>query len=53
MEFLPVYRPDAAERYDAALFACNVREVMAKALRVETTDASFEDGRIVKEGEER
>ena len=50
VEFLPVYRPDAAEQRDAALFASNVRDVMAAALGAEKTDASFEDGRIVKEG---
>ena len=50
VEFLPVYRPDAAERRDPALFAAKVRDVMAASLGADTTDASFEDARIVWAG---
>ena len=50
VEFLPVYHPNVAERQDAALFASNVRNVMAKALEAEVSNASFEDAIIVKEG---
>ncbi|XP_068141291.1 lysophosphatidylcholine acyltransferase [Drosophila tropicalis] len=43
IEYLPVYTPSAAEKADANLYAQNVREVMAKALGVPTSDYSFED----------
>jgi len=36
VDFLPVYRPNAAERADAHLFAANVRQVMADHLKVTT-----------------
>lgn len=35
---LPVYRPSAAERADAALYAGNVRRLMAERLRVPLVD---------------
>ncbi|EDW65238.2 lysophosphatidylcholine acyltransferase [Drosophila virilis] len=43
IEYLPVYTPSPAEVADANLYANNVREVMAKALGVPTSDYSFED----------
>ncbi|XP_034490391.1 lysophosphatidylcholine acyltransferase [Drosophila innubila] len=43
VEYLPVYTPSPAEVADANLYAHNVREVMAKALNVPTSDYSFED----------
>uniref|UniRef100_A0A3Q0S5L3 Lysophosphatidylcholine acyltransferase 1 n=1 Tax=Amphilophus citrinellus TaxID=61819 RepID=A0A3Q0S5L3_AMPCI len=41
--FLPVYTPSEEEKNNPALFAINVRRVMAKALGVPITDYSFED----------
>ncbi|KAJ3597857.1 hypothetical protein NHX12_001373 [Muraenolepis orangiensis] len=43
IEYLPIYTPSEEERKNPALFANNVRRIMAKALRVPTTDYSFED----------
>ncbi|XP_017012964.1 lysophosphatidylcholine acyltransferase [Drosophila takahashii] len=43
IEYLPVYTPSEDEVADANLYANNVREVMAKALGVPTSDYSFED----------
>ncbi|KAF5898110.1 lysophosphatidylcholine acyltransferase 1, partial [Clarias magur] len=43
IEFLPVYTPSEEEKKDPALFANNVRHIMAKALQVPTVDYSFED----------
>ncbi|KAI8034239.1 hypothetical protein M5D96_012998 [Drosophila gunungcola] len=43
IEYLPVYTPSVDEIADANLYANNVREVMAKALGVPTSDYSFED----------
>ncbi|KAH8287633.1 hypothetical protein KR054_010895 [Drosophila jambulina] len=43
IEYLPVYTPSPDEVADANLYANNVREVMAKALGVPTSDYSFED----------
>ncbi|KAM8721481.1 hypothetical protein ACLKA7_007370 [Drosophila subpalustris] len=43
VEYLPVYTPSPAEVADANLYASNVRQVMAKALGVPTSDYSFED----------
>ncbi|XP_030605764.1 lysophosphatidylcholine acyltransferase 1 [Archocentrus centrarchus] len=43
IEFLPVYTPSEEEKNNPALFAINVRRVMAKALGVPITDYSFED----------
>ncbi|KAM8869882.1 lysophosphatidylcholine acyltransferase 1 isoform 1-T1 [Spinachia spinachia] len=43
IEFLPIYTPSEEEKNNPALFANNVRRVMAKALGVPITDYSFED----------
>uniref|UniRef100_A0AAZ3R418 EF-hand domain-containing protein n=3 Tax=Oncorhynchus TaxID=8016 RepID=A0AAZ3R418_ONCTS len=41
--FLPVYTPSEEEKNNPALFAHNVRHLMAKALDIPITDYSFED----------
>ena len=43
IEYLPVYYPDEAEKKDPNLYASNVRQLMASALRVPTTDLTFEE----------
>ncbi|XP_045855572.1 lysophosphatidylcholine acyltransferase 1 isoform X2 [Meles meles] len=43
IEFLPVYSPSEEEKKDPALFASNVRRVMAEALGISVTDYTFED----------
>ncbi|MCI4395399.1 hypothetical protein PGIGA_G00179920 [Pangasianodon gigas] len=43
IEYLPIYTPSEEEKRDPALFASNVRRIMAKALQVPTVDYSFED----------
>ncbi|XP_075158908.1 lysophosphatidylcholine acyltransferase [Haematobia irritans] len=43
IEFLPVYNPSEEEKANPNLYAKNVREVMAKALGVPTSEYSFED----------
>ncbi|XP_062321189.1 lysophosphatidylcholine acyltransferase 1 [Osmerus eperlanus] len=43
IEFLPIYTPSEEEKRNPALFANNVRRLMAKALAVPITDYSFED----------
>ncbi|KAL6063825.1 Lysophosphatidylcholine acyltransferase 2 [Balamuthia mandrillaris] len=43
VEYLPVYRPSAEEKKHPQLFAHNVREAMAKALNIPTTEHSYED----------
>ncbi|XP_061386793.1 lysophosphatidylcholine acyltransferase-like [Musca vetustissima] len=43
IEFLPVYHPSEEEKANPNLYAKNVREVMAKALGVPTSEYSFED----------
>ncbi|XP_028673823.1 lysophosphatidylcholine acyltransferase 1-like [Erpetoichthys calabaricus] len=43
IEFLPVYTPSEEEKKNPAIFANNVRRIMAKALDVPVTDYSFED----------
>ncbi|XP_052473570.1 lysophosphatidylcholine acyltransferase 1 [Carassius gibelio] len=43
IEYLPVYSPSEEEKKNPALFAHNVRRLMAKALQVPVTDYSFED----------
>ncbi|XP_004625327.1 lysophosphatidylcholine acyltransferase 1 isoform X1 [Octodon degus] len=43
IEFLPVYSPSEEERRNPALYASNVRRVMAEALGVSVTDYTFED----------
>ncbi|MFT7811738.1 lysophosphatidylcholine acyltransferase 1-like isoform X1 [Arapaima gigas] len=41
--FLPIYTPSEEEKNNPALYANNVRSIMAKALGVPVTDYSFED----------
>ncbi|XP_062302190.1 lysophosphatidylcholine acyltransferase 1 [Osmerus eperlanus] len=43
LEYLPVYTPSEEERKDPALFANNVRLIMAKALQLPLTELSFDD----------
>uniref|UniRef100_A0A5F8AF02 Lysophosphatidylcholine acyltransferase 1 n=2 Tax=Macaca mulatta TaxID=9544 RepID=A0A5F8AF02_MACMU len=43
IEFLPVYSPSEEEKRSPALYASNVRRVMAEALGVSVTDYTFED----------
>uniref|UniRef100_A0A8C6R8A1 Lysophosphatidylcholine acyltransferase 1 n=1 Tax=Nannospalax galili TaxID=1026970 RepID=A0A8C6R8A1_NANGA len=43
IEFLPVYSPSEEEKRNPALYASNVRHVMARALGVSVTDYTFED----------
>ncbi|KAM6224863.1 lysophosphatidylcholine acyltransferase 1 [Rhynchocyon petersi] len=43
IEFLPVYHPSEEEKQNPALYASNVRRVMAEALGVSVTDYTFED----------
>ncbi|KAM4687973.1 lysophosphatidylcholine acyltransferase 1 [Discoglossus pictus] len=43
IEFLPIYTPSEEEKKNPALYANNVRRVMAKALGVSVTDYTFED----------
>ena len=43
LEFLPVYQPSQEEISDPQLFAGNVRQVMANALQVPTSELTFED----------
>uniref|UniRef100_A0A3B3VV12 Lysophosphatidylcholine acyltransferase 1 n=1 Tax=Poecilia latipinna TaxID=48699 RepID=A0A3B3VV12_9TELE len=47
IEYLPIYRPSAKERENPALFASNVRKLMAEALEVPLTDLSFDDRDII------
>ena len=43
LEFLPVYHPSPEEIADPKLYASNVRDVMAGALGVPTSDVTFEE----------
>ncbi|KAM5169365.1 lysophosphatidylcholine acyltransferase 1 [Callospermophilus lateralis] len=43
IEFLPVYNPSEEEKRNPALYASNVRRVMAEALGISVTDYTFED----------
>ena len=43
VEILPAYYPSEREQNDPQLYANNVREVMAKALGISTTNHAFED----------
>ena len=45
IEFLPVYHPSTEECADPKLYARNVRQVMASALGVPTSDATFEEAK--------
>ncbi|KAL3313480.1 Lysophosphatidylcholine acyltransferase 2 [Cichlidogyrus casuarinus] len=47
LEFLPVYRPSNQEMLDPELYANNVRDKMAEALAVPTTEFSFQCVRLV------
>lgn len=44
IKYLPVYTPTADEKANALLFAENVQNVMAKNLRIPTTNLTFENG---------
>ncbi|XP_062393902.1 lysophosphatidylcholine acyltransferase 1 [Sardina pilchardus] len=46
IEYLPTYTPSEEEKRNPALFAQNVRRIMAKALDVPITDYSFEDCKL-------
>ncbi|XP_030268873.1 lysophosphatidylcholine acyltransferase 1 [Sparus aurata] len=46
IEYLPIYTPSDEEKQNPALFANNVRKLMAKALEVPLTDLSFDDREI-------
>nr|XP_012996283.1 lysophosphatidylcholine acyltransferase 1 [Cavia porcellus] len=50
IEFLPVYSPSEEERRNPALYAGNVRRVMAEALGVSVTDYTFEDCQLALSG---
>ena len=43
LEFLPVYQPSPEEIADPKLFGANVRQAMAKALQVPTSDLTYEE----------
>uniref|UniRef100_A0A6Q2XCH9 EF-hand domain-containing protein n=1 Tax=Esox lucius TaxID=8010 RepID=A0A6Q2XCH9_ESOLU len=43
IEYLPLYTPSEEEKNNPALFANNVRSIMAKALELPVTDLSFDD----------
>ncbi|XP_035491356.2 lysophosphatidylcholine acyltransferase 1 isoform X1 [Scophthalmus maximus] len=46
IEYLPIYTPSDEEKENPALFANNVRRLMAKALELPLTDLSFDDREI-------
>ncbi|XP_076610993.1 lysophosphatidylcholine acyltransferase 1 [Chaetodon auriga] len=46
IEYLPIYTPSDEEKENPALFANNVRKLMAKALELPLTDLSFDDCEI-------
>ncbi|XP_044027667.1 lysophosphatidylcholine acyltransferase 1 [Siniperca chuatsi] len=46
IEYLPIYTPSNKEKENPALFANNVRKLMAKALQLPLTDLSFDDREI-------
>uniref|UniRef100_UPI003AAEBA9D lysophosphatidylcholine acyltransferase 1 n=1 Tax=Centroberyx gerrardi TaxID=166262 RepID=UPI003AAEBA9D len=43
IEYLPIYTPSEEEKSSPALFANNVRQLMARALQLPLTDLSFDD----------
>lgn len=47
IEFLPVYKPTAAEQGDPKLYAHNVRQLMAKTLGIPTLDYTYADCKLV------
>ncbi|XP_056286347.1 lysophosphatidylcholine acyltransferase 1 [Pseudoliparis swirei] len=46
IEYLPIYSPSPEEKESPALFANNVRKIMAKALELPLVDLSFDDREI-------
>ena len=48
VEYLPVHNPSPAELADANLYASNVRDDIAKALQVPTTNHSYEDALLAE-----
>ncbi|XP_055368781.1 lysophosphatidylcholine acyltransferase 1 isoform X2 [Betta splendens] len=46
IEYLPVYTPSDEEKENPAVFASNIRKIMAKALNVPLLNFSFEDREI-------
>ena len=48
VEYLPVHNPSPAELADANLYASNVRDSIAKALQVPTTNHSYEDALLAE-----
>ena len=48
VEYLPVHKPSPAELADATLYASNVRDSIAKALNVPTTNHSYEDALLAE-----
>jgi lysophosphatidylcholine acyltransferase/lyso-PAF acetyltransferase len=49
VRYLPVYYPSDEEKSNPKLFAKNVRQVMARALGVQTTEHAYED--VMLQGE--
>lgn len=49
VEFLDVYRPSDQEQKDPALYAHNVRNLMAERLGVEVTEYTYEDALLMVE----
>jgi lysophosphatidylcholine acyltransferase/lyso-PAF acetyltransferase len=49
IEYLPVYHPSEEEKQNPALYAENVRTLMAKTLGVPKTDVGIDDYIVVKE----
>jgi len=47
IEILPVYKPDTEEIHDGKLFARNVREQVARVLKVPVTEHTYEDTRLM------
>ncbi|XP_011504965.1 PREDICTED: 1-acylglycerophosphocholine O-acyltransferase 1 isoform X2 [Ceratosolen solmsi marchali] len=47
IEFLPVYKPNEAEKLDPKLYANNVRRLMAEALKIPVSDYTYDDCRII------
>lgn len=52
IEFLPVYKPNEAEKKDPKLFANNVRAVMARALGVPVSDYTYDDCKLMLRAKE-
>jgi Ca2+-binding EF-hand superfamily protein len=51
VEFLPVYVPNDEEKSNPALYAHNVRQVMAKAMGVACTNHAYEDVALLMQNE--